>query len=144
MLVLFLHLVVNAVEVLRAALDLGVNAHLRDPLTHLADHVLEELFALGSLLGDRADELVVRVRIGVAEAKVLKLPLDLIDTETVCKRRVDIAGLHGDLLLALGVLVLHGTHVVETVRELNEDNADVLGHREEHLSHVLRLLLFLR
>ncbi len=129
---------------LRAAFDLGVNAHLRNSLAHLTDDVLEELLALGSLLGDRADELVVRVRIGVAEAQVLELPLDLIDTETVRERRVDVAGLHRDLPLAIRILVLHGTHVVETVRELDEDNADVLGHREEHLAHVLRLLLFLR
>ena len=39
--------------------------------------------------------------------------------------------------------MLHGTHIVETVRQLDQDHADILGHCQEHLTHVLGLLLFL-
>ena len=56
---------------------------------------------------------------------------------------VDLHGLQGFLLLLLGRLVLHGTHVVEAVADLDEDHPDVLGHGHEHLAQVLHLLLFL-
>ncbi len=35
-------------------------------------------------------------------------------------------------------------HVVEAVGQLDEDDADVLGHGQEHLADVLGLLLFVR
>ena len=35
-------------------------------------------------------------------------------------------------------------HVVETVRQLDEDDADVVHHREEHLAKVLSLALLAR
>ena len=127
---------------LRAAFDLGVDTHLLDPRVQFPDDVIEEFLTLRPLLRDRTDQFVVRIRIGIAQAQVLQFPLDLIDTETVCKRRVDIAGLQRDRLLALRTLVLHGTHIVEAVRKFNQDHADILGHRQEHLTHVLRLLLF--
>jgi hypothetical protein len=39
--------------------------------------------------------------------------------------------------------VLERPHVVQAVRELDQDHADVLGHGEDHLAEVLGLL-FLR
>src|SRR5436853_7756601 len=35
-------------------------------------------------------------------------------------------------------------HVVEAIAELDEDDADVARHREQHLAEVLRLLLLSR
>ena len=38
-------------------------------------------------------------------------------------------------------LVLQRTHIVQTVTQLDEDDADVLGHGHEHLAQVLHLLI---
>ena len=75
------------------------------------------------------------------EREVLQLPLDLPDPEALGQRRVDLHGLAGDALLLLGRQAVQGAHVVEPVGELDEDDPDVLGHREEHLADVLGLLL---
>ena len=39
------------------------------------------------------------------------------------------------------VEVVEGAHVVEAIGELDDQHADVLAHRDEHLAEVLRLLL---
>ena len=57
------------------------------------------------------------------------------------ERRVDLHGLAGDAELLLGRQPVQGAHVVEPVGELDEDDPDVLGHRQEHLPDVLGLLL---
>ena len=69
--------------------------------------------------------------------------LDLLDTQTVCKRCKDLHSLKsGDTSLVFG-LCIKGTHIVESVAQLDEDHADILGHGKEHLAQVLHLLLLL-
>jgi hypothetical protein len=65
-----------------------------------------------------------------------------VDAEPVGERRVDLEGLAGLLRLLLFRLVLDRPHVVEAVGELDEDDADVLRHRDDHLPVVLGLRLF--
>ena len=61
----------------------------------------------------------------------------------MCQRCVDLHGLQRFFPLLPGGLVLHGTHIVQPVADLNEDHPDVVGHGHEHLAQVLHLLLFL-
>ncbi len=75
------------------------------------------------------------------EREILELPLELVDAEAVRERRVHLERLLRLLDLLLLPEVLDRPHVVETVRELDEDHADVLGHRDDHLAVVLRLRL---
>jgi len=51
-------------------------------------------------------------------------------------------GFAGDGALALGREVLEGAHVVQAVGELDEDDADIADHSEEHLADVLGLASF--
>ena len=75
------------------------------------------------------------------EREVLELPLHLPDPEPLGQRRVDLHRLAGDALLLLGRQAVERAHVVEAVGELDEDDPDVLGHRQQHLPDVLGLLL---
>ncbi len=56
--------------------------------------------------------------------------------------RVDIHGLAGDGLLALRFQMLEGAHVVQAVGQLDEDDAHVGHHGQQHLAHVLGLAVF--
>ena len=49
------------------------------------------------------------------------------------KGSVDVQGLLGDGDAPLGRKRLEGTHVVKPVGELDENNADVFRHRDQHL-----------
>ena len=73
------------------------------------------------------------------ERQVLELPLDLVDAEPMRQRRVHLDRLLGLLHLLLLAEILDRAHVVEPVCELDQDHADVLRHRDDHLAVVLGL-----
>ena len=129
---------------LRAAADVRLDVRLGELLLDLLDGRIDERLALLALLLDILDEVVVDLRLEIAQAEVLKLPLDARDAETVRERRVDLNRLARDALLLVLAHVLERAHVVQAVRKLDHDDADVLGHREEHLAVALELRLFLR
>ena len=47
---------------------------------------------------------------------------------------IDLHGFQGFFPLLFWGLVLHGAHIVQPVGDLDEDDADVLAHRHEHLA----------
>jgi hypothetical protein len=75
----------------------------------------------------------------VAEAEVLHLGLDAADAEPVGDRREDVEGLAGDRHLALAAQEAEGAHVVQPVRELDEDHPHVVHRGEQQAAEVLGL-----
>ena len=75
----------------------------------------------------------------VLNDEVLELPLDLLHTEPVGQRRVDLEGLGGDPALLGRRQRRQGAHVVQAIGELDQQDADVAGHRHDHLADVLGL-----
>ena len=100
--------------------------------------------AVGAALGDHRLDLGVLARVQRLEREVLELPLHLVDAEPVRERRVDLERLLRLLHLLLLAEVLDRAHVVQPVGELDQDHADVLGHRDDHLPVVLGLGLLAR
>src|SRR5579864_704023 len=135
------HLVVDRVEVLRAPGDLCRDIDLLELAREHVRRLGDVTFAIGAALGDHRRDLLVLARVQRLEREILELPLDRVDAEPVRERRVDLERLlrlHDLLLLAQ---VLDRAHVVQPVRELDQDHADVLGHRDDHLAVVLGLRL---
>ena len=95
--------------------------------------------ALGALVGDHRLDLRVLPRVERLEREVLELPLERVDPEPVRERRVHLERLARLLRLRLLALVLDRPHVVQAVGELDEDDAHVLRHRDDHLPVVLGL-----
>ena len=87
---------------------------------------------------------LVRLRLEILERQLLELVLDLAHPEPVGDRRVDVERLLRDLDAPLFRQVLERPHVVEPVGELDEDDADVVHHRQQHLAEVLGLPLLAR
>ena len=73
------------------------------------------------------------------EGEVLELPLDRVDAEPVGERGEDLERLLRLLLLLRLRHRADRAHVVEPVGELDQDDPDVLGHRDHHLAVVLGL-----
>ncbi len=99
----------------------------------------EVLLAFGSAIGDEADDLVVDLGVEDLEGEVLELPFDRVHAQTVGERSVDLQRLAGLLRARGGRDELPGAGVVEAVGEFDDEDADVLGHRDDHLPHGLRL-----
>ena len=108
-------------------------------LLDLEAHLAQVLLAGGRPLGHHVLDLLVDAGVQGLEGAVLQLPLDGVQAQAVGQGRVDLQGLLG---LAGGVLrrdVLPGARVVEAVAELDEQDADVLGHGHDHLADRLGL-----
>ena len=128
----------------RAAGNLSFDLRFFELFAYLHDGVIDEGLALLTLLLDALDEVIVFLGLEITQAEVFEFPFDVRDAEAVCERRVDFDGLFRDALLLLARHVFERPHVVQAVRELDHDDADVLCHREEHLAVRLELLLLAR
>ena len=133
------HLVVDRIGVLRAAGDVGGDVRLLELALEDARSRLHVLLAVASALGHHRLDLRVLPRVEPLEREVLELPLDRVDAEPVRDRRIDVERLLRLLELLLPAEVLDRPHVVEAVGELDEDDARVLRHRDDHLAVVLDL-----
>ena len=107
----------------------------------LGDRPLDVALAALASRVEELGELAEPLRLEDLEREILELPLHLPDPEPLGERRVDLHRLAGDPHLLLRRQRVQRPHVVEPIGELDEDDADVLGHRQEHLPDVLGLLL---
>ena len=106
--------------------------------------LLDQPFGGAALGVDPGAQRLVGLRLEVAERQLLELVLDLAHPEPVGDRRVDVARLLGDLDPPLLGQVAERPHVVQAVGQLDEDDADVVDHRQQHLAEVLGLPLLAR
>jgi hypothetical protein len=80
----------------------------------------------------------------VLEREVLELPPQLRHAEAVRQRRVEVARLLRDAPALLRRQPVERSHVVQTIGELDDDDACVLRDRQQQLAIVLHLPLLLR
>ena len=83
---------------------------------------------------------LVRSWIQIAKRQVLELRLEPVDSEAMSDRRVNFHRLARDLLLPVGGEMVERAHIVQTVGELDQHDADVVRHRDDHLAEILGLL----
>ena len=126
---------------LRPAGDLGPDPHSLELARQDLAEIRDQGLALVSLAEDALGDLVVRLRFQVAEGEVFQLPLDLADAEPVRQRSVDVERLAGDLAPLQVWERVEGSHVVQAIGELDEDDPEVLRHGDHHLADVFGLLL---
>ena len=139
LLVLIFHLFVDAVIMFRSAVNIIMQMHIVQRVSNLADDQIDGRFALFLTLIDLFFEVLELLRMQIFECQILKLKLDFGNTEPAGKRRVNFESFVALFDFFLGAHVLHGPHVVQSVRQLDDQDADVLGHCQKHLAEVLRL-----
>jgi hypothetical protein len=127
--------------VFRAARDLGryVDLLQLDGQHHRCP--LDLHLACVAPIGHHRGDLGVLPRVQDLERKILELPLQLVDAEPMRERRVHLERFLRLLHLLLLAEVFDRAQVVQPVGQLDQDDADVLRHRHDHLPVVLRLRL---
>ncbi len=138
-----LHLLVDAVLVLDAPVDLPLQAVGGQQVLDEGDHLFDDLLFHHLMRVQPVVDLVVDVRPQVFEAQVLQLALEQVQAQAVGQGRVDVHGLLGDAALLVGLLEIKGAHVVQAVGQLDHQHAHVMAHGQDHLADVLGLRLFL-
>ncbi len=124
---------------LGTAVDLALDARLAQAALQFLGYLGDELLALLALHAHQPHQLVVALGIEVAKRQVLQFPLDGVHAQPVGQRGVDIQRLPCDGHLPLRPLPLERAHVVQPVRQLDQNHPDVLGHGQEHLAKGLGL-----
>ncbi len=137
-----LQFLADAPQTLDAAVDLD-DRHFR--LGELGGDRVSQLFdqaLCGAALGVHLDaERLVGLRLEVLERELLELVLDLAHAEAIRDRRVDVARLLRNLDPLVVGKVTERPHVVQAIGELDENHADVVDHRQQHLAEGLGLPL---
>ena len=138
----------------RLALHLGPDRKrpLAPAIDMRGDPVL--LQVLGELAFDLADQVAVALgqriqplhhhrigfRIERVERQVLEFLPHLLHAHAAGERRIDVERLLGDPVARGGRHEFQRAHVVQTVGELDQQHADVVGDRQQELAQVLGLL----
>ena len=117
-----------------ATIAFGLDGALEFLGNALDDLALVTLAALACLV-----EHAVSHRVEILEAQVLEFDLHAVDAEPVRDRRIDVQRFARDPPAFLCRHGIERLHVVQPVRELDQDHADVLDHREHHLAEALSL-----
>src|SRR5574343_1092458 len=138
------HLVPDAVDVLRPAVDFGIlDAGRFQFLAHLGDRIDDELLSLAALFVEQLGQFLVGVRMDEAEGQILQLPLQFPDTEPVGQRRIEFQRFARDLdaqIVRVGGVETQG---LRPAGQAQQHDADVLDHGEQHLAQHFDLRLHL-
>ena len=73
------------------------------------------------------------------EREILQLGFDLVETQSIGQRCVDVKCLSGNLVLLVGWLGSQCAHIVEAVADFDENHANVIAHGEQQFLEVLCL-----
>jgi hypothetical protein len=129
-------------EALDAAFNFRRNSAGDHSLPDAFLHIVEKAIVYFLLGGNFLGQLDVSRGLQVAKSEVLQFSTDESHTKSVGNWSVDIDGLAGDALLALGFEKLERAHIVETVGELDHHDPNVVDHREQHLANIFGLARF--
>ena len=138
-LVLCIHFTVNGIYMLNPCR----NGMLNIPFHQLCADTLfdphKELFLLFTLLLQAVDNLIIADGIQTFQRKVFKLPFDALHPQAVRDWRINLHGFQCLVPLFFLREELEGTRIVQPVRQLDQDHADILRHRHKHFAKVLFL-----
>ena len=93
--VLGAHLVIDAVQMLRASADFGDHTSLPQRRAQSLDRTRHELLALEAPLFKLACNPAIELGLDKAKGQILKLPLELTQTQAISQRREHFEGLAG-------------------------------------------------
>ena len=100
---------------------------------------VDDFFAIAANALDLFLKHALPQRVERAETQFFQFEANAIDTKTLRDRRVDFQGFAGDAAALRGRQRIECAHVVQAIGELNENYADIRGHRHQHALEVARL-----
>ena len=134
-----MHLAPDAIWVAVFDIYPGFYAAILEDFAYFAAEHLEPFGLRPAVAFDEACQLLVFMRTAEAETEILEFGLDVVETEAVCERSIEIVGLAGDFHLFVGAHGGESAHVVKPVGELYEYGADVVLDGVEHLLEIVEL-----
>ena len=140
---LFLHLLVDAVDMFGAARYLALDASGLKLLSNGGKHISDESFTIQSLFIQQLGDFLVQLRLDEAECQIFQLPFDLPYAQPVSQRRKHIQGFTRHFACQLRTAMTQVMHGLRAPGQLYQHGTDILDHRQQHLAQCLRLLVAL-
>src|ERR1039457_3585697 len=139
---LALDLLIDGIRPLEAAFHARGNAFAAQLALDGGADLVQEFFVGVALRFDGLGDLREGFRIQMEEGEVFQLAAHFAHAEAVRDGGVDFDGLGGHVRPALGAQVPERAHVVQAVRQLHDDDADVVDHGQQHFAKALGLPFF--
>ncbi len=138
------HLAPDRIGMLFAAAHLDLQARLGQRLFHRQRDRIDLTAVLLAQLREPLGNRVIGFGLELFEGEQLHLAHIFIHPDPLGKRRVDIHRFARDPLALLGLLdEMQRAHIVQPVAQLDQQNADILAHRQQELAQILRRALVL-
>ena len=138
-LLLLLHLAPDRIGFLGPAKDLGFDIRLFQLYPHIAGDALDHIAGVALQGDEAANDRGARLGVEHPKGEVFKLFAHPLHAHAARQRRIDVHRLPRLFDLLVRAHGFDRAHVVQTVGELDEDDAQVLGHRHEKLAEILGL-----
>ncbi len=127
------------IEAFDARFEFRGNAAFDELGANRALHFLQKSLVNGALFRDFFLQSEKCLRLEKAERQILQLAADNAHAEAVRNRRINVQRFARDALLLFRPEVLERAHVVQAVGQLDENDANVVDHRQQHFADVLCL-----
>ena len=134
---LALHLLPDAVDVLRPAGDLGLDAFVGQEFADAALDVLDETFAIAAFFVEQTGDALIGFRLQVAEGEIFQFPLQLPDAEAVGQGRMDVHRELGQGGLFLARRLAGRAHARQMFGQQDQHHAQVADDREQQAAQSL-------
>ncbi len=134
-----LHLAPDAVDVLRPALDDGLDAGALQFAAQQRLQLFHVALAFGAPHLERGGDAFVVGRLKVAKRQILELPLQLPHAQAIGERRIHLARLGGELALQDGFERFGGAHFLQLPGEPHDHQTHIADDRQQHLAQRLGL-----
>ena len=108
----------------------------------LVVYPLHQVVAAGAGFGNRFFQRFIPPRVQVAKSQVLQLAVGLVQAQTVGNRSKNLQSFRRNTPPLAARHVPHGAHVVRAVGQLDENDAHILGHGQQHFAKGFGLGLF--
>ena len=128
------HFFIDAEEMLDPSVHLSLDPRILHMLLYLFHNPVDKILSFTFFQGNLVYQIVVHIRLQVFKRKIIQFHLDLRYTKAHGNGRINIHGLPGLFLLLFRTHVLQSTHIVETVRKLDQNYSDILCHGKKHFS----------
>ena len=111
---------------------------------HFALHFLQQIAPAAARFGNRFGQYRMAPGQQIAKGELLQLAVNFIEAQAVRNRAVNVQGLLRDTAPFGPWHIAHGTHIMGTVGQLDEDDAHIARHGQQHFAKGLGLVFLAR
>ena len=140
--VLEVHLLIDGVQRFLAPSQAHLHADLGERSIHFSLHFLNQIAPAVAGFVDRFGQRGVAPGVQVPEGQILQFAIGLVQAQAVGNRGIDFQRLGRDAAPFAARHVRQRAHVVRAVGQLDEDDAHIPRHGQQHFAERLGLVLF--